>query len=49
MLEMVCVRWGQVTKIEAPAGYTNVRAHALFHREFLRKQQTAAQARPPVL
>lgn len=40
----VCLRWfssdaGQVAKIEAPAGYANVRAHALFHRDYLRKQQ----------
>jgi len=38
-----CMRWfssdaGEVAKIEAPLGYTNVRAHALFHRDFLRKQ-----------
>jgi hypothetical protein len=40
---------GQVAKIEAPLGYTNVRAHALFHRDFLRKQQAAAapMATPP--
>ncbi len=40
----VCLRWfssdaGQVAKIEAPAGYANVKAHALFHRDYLRKQQ----------
>ena len=46
----ICMRWfssdaGQVAKIEAPLGYANVRAHAMFHREFLLKQQrTAAQA-----
>jgi hypothetical protein len=45
----VCLRWfssdaGQVAKIEAPAGYANVRAHALFHRDYLRKQQNAQQA-----
>jgi hypothetical protein len=45
----ICMRWfssdaGQVAKIEAPLGYTNVRAHALFHRDFLRKQQAAAVA-----
>jgi len=39
-----CMRWfssdaGQVAKIEAPAGYANVRAHAMFHRDYLRKQQ----------
>jgi len=43
-----CMRWfssdaGQVAKIEAPAGYVNVRAHAMFHREYLRKQQAQAQ------
>ena len=42
----ICMRWfsadaGQVAKIEAPAGYANVRAHAMFHREFLLKQQPA--------
>lgn len=42
----VCLRWfssdaGQVAKIESPAGYANVRAHALFHRDYLRKQQKA--------
>jgi len=46
----ICMRWfssdaGQVAKIEAPLGYANVRAHAMFHREFLLKQQRqAAQA-----
>jgi hypothetical protein len=44
----ICMRWfssdaGQVAKIEAPAGYANVRAHAMFHREFLLKQQRQAQ------
>jgi hypothetical protein len=44
-----CMRWfssdaGQVAKIEAPAGYANVRAHALFHRDYLRKQQRQQQA-----
>ncbi len=45
-----CKRWfssdaGQVAKIEAPAGYANVRAHAQMHEQFLRKQQLeAAQA-----
>ncbi|HEX5424366.1 MAG TPA: hypothetical protein VFW94_12520 [Candidatus Acidoferrales bacterium] len=44
----VCLRWfssdaGQVAKIEAPAGYANVRAHALFHRDYLRKQQGQQQ------
>jgi hypothetical protein len=45
----ICMRWfpsdaGQVAKIEAPLGYTNVRAHALFYRDFLRKQLAAAAA-----
>ena len=40
----ICMRWfssdaGQVAKIESPAGYANVRAHALFHRDYLLKQQ----------
>jgi hypothetical protein len=44
----VCLRWfssdaGQVAKIEAPAGYANVRAHALFHRDYLHKQQASPQ------
>ncbi len=44
----ICMRWfssdaGQVAKIEAPLGYANVRAHAMFHREFLLKQQRQAQ------
>ncbi|HKN59716.1 MAG TPA: hypothetical protein VJW93_00960, partial [Candidatus Acidoferrales bacterium] len=35
----ICMRWfssdaGQVAKIDAPAGYANVRAHALFHRDY---------------
>jgi hypothetical protein len=38
-----CKRWfssdsGQVAKIESPAGYANVRAHALLHQQFLRQQ-----------
>ena len=42
-----CKRWfssdsGQVAKIEAPAGYANVRAHAQLHEQFLRKQQIEA-------
>ncbi len=42
-----CKRWfssdaGQVAKIEAPAGYANVRAHAQMHEQFLRKQQLEA-------
>jgi hypothetical protein len=45
----ICMRWfssdaGQVAKIEAPAGYANVRAHALFHRDYLRRQQPASPA-----
>lgn len=44
----VCLRCfssdgGQVAKIEAPAGYVNVRAHALFDRDYLRKQQKPQQ------
>ena len=44
----VCLRWfstdaGQVAKIEAPGGYANVKAHALFHRDYLRKQQKQQQ------
>ncbi len=39
-----CMRWfssdaGQVAKIESPAGYANVRAHAQLHQQFLQKQQ----------
>ncbi len=46
-----CMRWfssdaGQVAKIEAPAGYANVRAHAMFHRDYLKKQQ-AGQVNAP--
>jgi hypothetical protein len=44
----ICMRWfssdaGQVAKIEAPAGYANVRAHAMFHREYMLKQQRERQ------
>jgi len=44
----ICMRWfssdgGQAAKIDAPAGYANVRAHAMFHREYLLKQQRLAQ------
>ena len=45
-----CKRWfssdaGQIAKVETPAGYANVRAHAQLHEQFLRKQQLeAAQA-----
>ena len=49
----ICMRWfssdaGQVAKAENPPGYANVRAHALFHRDYLLKQQrqAAAQAAP---
>jgi hypothetical protein len=52
----ICMRWfssdaGQVAKAENPAGYANVRAHALFHRDYLLKQQRQAQqtAAPPPL
>jgi hypothetical protein len=46
------MRWfsadaGQVAKIEAPLGYANVRAHALFHRDYLQKQQAAASQQAP--
>ena len=45
----ICMRWfssdaGQAAKIEAPLGYANVRAHAMFHREYLLKQQAVAMA-----
>jgi hypothetical protein len=50
----ICMRWfssdaGQVAKIESPAGYANVRAHAMFHREYLLKQQrlSAQQSAAP--
>ncbi len=48
----ICMRWfssdaGQVAKIEAPLGYANVRAHALFHRDYLQKQQAAAAQQVP--
>jgi hypothetical protein len=47
----ICMRWfssdaGQVAKVEAPLGYANVRAHGLFHRDYLFKQQAAAAPRP---
>ena len=40
-----CKRWfssdaGQVAKVEDPAGYANVRAHAQLHEQFMRKQET---------
>ncbi|MFZ0634013.1 MAG: hypothetical protein WA755_04765 [Candidatus Acidiferrales bacterium] len=42
-----CKRWfssdaGQVAKIDSPAGYANVRAHALLHQQFLQRQQAQA-------
>lgn len=42
----ICKRWfssdaGQVAKIESPAGYANVRAHAMMHQAFVLKQQGA--------
>ncbi len=45
----ICMRWfssdaGQVAKVEAPLGYANVRAHAMFHREYLMKQQAVGAA-----
>jgi hypothetical protein len=48
----ICMRWfssdaGQVAKIESPSGYANVRAHAMFHREYLLKQQRQAQQSAP--
>jgi hypothetical protein len=48
----ICMRWfssdaGQVAKIETPLGYANVRAHALFHRDYLQKQRAAAAAAVP--
>jgi hypothetical protein len=46
-----CMRWfssdaGQVAKIEAPAGYANVRAHAMLHKSYLLKQQGALLQHP---
>jgi hypothetical protein len=45
----ICMRWfssdaGQVAKIDAPTGYANVKAHAMFHRDYVRKQQEQAAA-----
>ncbi|MGH9700475.1 MAG: hypothetical protein ACRD52_13595, partial [Candidatus Acidiferrales bacterium] len=42
----ICKRWfssdaGQVAKVEAPAGYANVRAHAMMHQAYVLKQQGA--------
>ena len=47
----ICKRWfssdaGQVAKIEAPAGYANVRAHAMLHQAYLLKRQSALQPPP---
>jgi hypothetical protein len=44
-----CKRWfssdaGQVAKVESPAGYANVRAHALLHQQYLQRQ---TQPAPP--
>jgi hypothetical protein len=49
-----CMRWfssdaGQVAKIEAPAGYANVRAHAMLHKSYLLKQQGALLQHPSTL
>jgi hypothetical protein len=43
----ICMRWfasdaGQVAKIEAPAGFANVRAHAMMHKAYVLKQQPGA-------
>ncbi len=48
----ICMRWfssdaGQVAKIEAPAGYANVRAHAMLHKSYVLKQQGALLQTPP--
>ena len=45
----ICMRWfssdaGQVAKIEAPAGYANVRAHAMLHKAYAMKQAAAVNA-----
>ena len=50
----ICMRWfssdaGQVAKAENPAGYANVRAHALFHRDYMLKQQRQAAAQSAAL
>ncbi len=47
----ICMRWfssdaGQVAKIEAPAGYANVRAHAMLHKSYVLKQQGALLQKP---
>ncbi|HYL46568.1 MAG TPA: hypothetical protein VEU52_06055 [Candidatus Limnocylindrales bacterium] len=46
-----CMRWfssdaGQVAKIESPAGYANVRAHAMLHKAYVLKQQHGAPIPP---
>jgi hypothetical protein len=46
-----CMRWfssdaGQVAKIESPAGYANVRAHATLHKAYVLKQQHGAPVLP---
>jgi hypothetical protein len=45
----ICMRWfssdaGQVAKIEAPAGYANVRAHAMLHKAYAMKQAAAVNS-----
>ncbi|MGA8142928.1 MAG: hypothetical protein WB987_03440 [Candidatus Acidiferrales bacterium] len=47
----ICMRWfssdaGQVAKIEEPAGYANVRAHAMLHKSYVLKQQGALLQKP---
>ncbi|MGH7839197.1 MAG: hypothetical protein ACREQC_15400, partial [Candidatus Binataceae bacterium] len=47
----ICKRWfssdaGQVAKIDAPAGYANVRAHAMLHQAYVLKQQGALLRQP---
>ena len=49
-----CMRWfssdaGQVAKIEVPAGYASVRAHAMLHKSYLLKQQGALLQHPATL
>ncbi len=52
-----CKRWfssdaGQVAKVDSPAGYANVRAHAILHQQFLLRQQQPApptQSIPPIV
>jgi hypothetical protein len=45
----ICMRWfssdaGQVARIEVPAGYANVRAHAMLHKAYAMKQAAADKA-----